>query len=304
MTSPAERSRSTGQVTPLRVLVVATWVVAAVVVLVAARADALVLLLIALGFGAAFLSGLVGVGGAVVLIPLLLYVPPLLGVGDLGIRTIAGITIVQVTAAALSAASGHRGAGYVDRRLVSILGPVMIVASFAGAYASAYVAPIVLEGVFAGLALAAAVLMLGLRNRAPAHSDSPPAFDRRLAAAIGAVVGVLAGLIGAGGAFFLAPVLLHVLRIPMRYVVGSSVGIVAISSGAGLLGKALTGQVEWLLAAALVVGALPGGRVGVVVSRRTSPYRLGIVLGLIILAVAIRMWLGIAGQVGLTTDGG
>jgi hypothetical protein len=175
----------------------------------------------------------------------------------------------------------------------------MIVASFVGAFASAFFDPIVLEAVFATLALFAAAMMLGLRNRAPAHVDGPPAFDLRLAVAIGVAVGLLAGFIGAGGAFFLAPVLLHVLRIPMRYVIGSTVGIVAISSGAGLLGKALTDQVDWLLAAALVVGALPGARVGAIVSRRTSPHRLGVVLGLVILAVAIRMWLDIATQAGV-----
>ncbi len=283
----------------LRLLVVAAWLIATVAVLVLARADALVLLLMALGFGAAFLSGLVGVGGAVVLIPLILYVPPLLGIGALDIKTIAGITIVQVTAGALSAASGHRSGGFVDRRLVTLLGPTMIGGSFVGAAASVLFAPIVLEAVFASLAVFAAAMMLGLRNRAPVQTDEPPDFDRRLAVAIGAVVGVLAGFIGAGGAFFLAPVLLHVLRIPMRYVVGSSVGIVAVSAGAGLLGKAITGQVDWLLAAALVVGALPGGRVGVLASRRTSPYRLGVVLGVIILIVAVRMWadiiLGVVG---------
>lgn len=287
------------RLTPLRAVVVGLWLIVAAATIVSADGRLIVPLLIGLGFGAAFLSGLVGVGGAVILIPLLLYVPPLLGLPELGIKTIAGITIVQVTAAALSAASGHRGGGHVDRRLVSVLGPTMIVASFVGALGSAYFAPIVLEAVFASLALFASVLMLGLRNRAPAHTDNPPVFDRRLAVTIGVVVGLLAGFIGAGGAFFLAPVLLHVLRIPMRYVVGSSVGIVAVSAGAGLLGKALTGQVDWLLAAALVVGALPGGRVGAVVSRRITPYRLGLVLGFVILAVAIRMWLDIADQAGL-----
>jgi hypothetical protein len=287
------------QLTPLRLAVASAWLAGSIAVIVVARADPLVVLLVGIGFAAAFLSGLVGVGGAVVLIPMLLYIPPLLGLATLGIKTIAGTTIVQVTAASISAASGHRGGGHVDRRLVSILGPTMIVASFVGAFASAFFDPIVLEAVFATLALFAAAMMLGLRNRAPAHVDGPPAFDRRLAVAIGVAVGLLAGFIGAGGAFFLAPVLLHVLRIPMRYVIGSTVGIVAISSGAGLLGKALTDQVDWLLAAALVVGALPGARVGAIVSRRTSPHRLGVVLGLVILAVAIRMWLDIATQAGV-----
>jgi len=291
-----DRRRSALAITPLGAAVGTIWLIAAIALLAISGAKPIVLLLIGLGFGAAFLSGLVGVGGAVVLIPLLLYVPPLLGLETLGIKTIAGITIVQVVAGALSAATGHRAGGHVDRNLVVTLGPTMIVASFVGAFASAFFAPIVLEAVFASLAVFAAAMMLGLRHRAPAHAETPPAFDRRLAVAIGAVVGVLAGFIGAGGAFFLAPVLLHVLRIPMRYVVGSSVGIVAISAGAGLLGKALTGQVDWLLAAALVVGALPGGRVGAVVSTRTTPYRLSIALGIVILVVAVRMWLDILGR--------
>jgi uncharacterized membrane protein YfcA len=276
------------RLSPIRLVLIGLWLVATVVTLVLTRAEPTVLLLVAVGFGAAFLSGLVGVGGAVILIPILLYLPPALGLPELGIKTIAGITIVQVTAAALSAASGHRGAGYVDRRLVSVLGPTMIVATFIGALASAYFDPIVLEAVFAGLAVFASALMLGLRNRAPAHAEGPPEFDTRVAI-----------VIGAGGAFFLAPMLLYVMRIPMRYVVGSSVGIVAVSASAGLLGKALTGQVEWLLAAALVVGALPGGRLGAIASRRIAPARLGLILGLVILAVAIRMWLDIAAQLGL-----
>lgn len=286
------------RLTPVRLVIAGAWLAGTIAVVVVARADPMVLLVAGIGFVAAFLSGLVGVGGAVVLIPMLLYLPPLLGLETLGIKTIAGTTMVQVTAASTSAASGHRSGGHVDRRLVSILGPTMIVASFVGAFASAFFDAIVLEAVFASLAVIAAAMMLGLRNRAPDHVDRPPAYDWRLAVVIGVVVGILAGFVGAGGAFFLVPVLLHVLRVPMRFVIGSTVGIVAISSGAGLAGKALTDQVDWLLAAALVVGALPGGRAGAFVSHRTSPHRLGLVLGLVILAVAIRMWLDIAARAG------
>src|SRR5262245_6844065 len=59
---------------------------------------ALLATLAGLGFVGALLSGLVGVGGAVVTIPLLYYVPPWLGVGILGIKEVSGVTMAQVLA--------------------------------------------------------------------------------------------------------------------------------------------------------------------------------------------------------------
>src|SRR4029453_13145277 len=60
--------------------------------------------LAALGVVGAFIAGLVGVGGAVVLIPLLYYVPPWLGVGALDVKLVAGVTMGQVLAGSLRAA--------------------------------------------------------------------------------------------------------------------------------------------------------------------------------------------------------
>src|SRR5256714_12283368 len=62
----------------------------------------------ALSLGGAFVSGLVGVGGAVVMIPLLLYVPPLVGVGKLDVRTASAVPMVQAFFAAFTAALVHR----------------------------------------------------------------------------------------------------------------------------------------------------------------------------------------------------
>src|SRR6266508_6844532 len=125
---------------------------------------AFILTLAVLGFAGAFLAGLVGVGGAIVMIPLLLYVPPLVGMAALDIKTVAGITMVQVTAAAFAGLVGHLE-GF-DRRLFVALAPAMVVASFGGAFLSKFVDPIVLEAVFAGIATLAAVMTLALRKRA------------------------------------------------------------------------------------------------------------------------------------------
>ncbi len=248
-------------------------------------------LLALLGFAGAFLSGLVGVGGAILMIPLLLYVPPVLGLDPLGIRTVTAITIVQVTAASLAGLAGH--APGLDRRLFASIGLSMTVAALLGGLASAFVPPAVLDTVFAAMALAATAMVLFLRDRTAPESDAALRFNVPVAIALGAGVGLMAGLIGAGGAFILVPLMLYVLRIPMRVVVGTSLAIVAASAIAGLIGKAMTGQVDWLLAAALVVGALPGGRLGSHVSRETRVTLLARVLGIVIALVAVRMWLEI-----------
>jgi uncharacterized membrane protein YfcA len=259
-------------------------------VMLAARTDALLGLLIVLAFAGAFLAGLVGVGGAIVMIPLLLYVPPLVGMPALDIKTVAGITMVQVTAAAFAGLVGHLQ-GF-DRRLFVALAPAMVVASFGGAFFSKFVDPIVLEAVFAGIATLAAVMTLALRRRT-APDAGGVAFDRVVAGIAGAGVGFVAGLIGAGGAFFLIPVMLYGMRIPVRVTVATSLAVVAVSAVAGLAGKMVTGQVDWLLALGLVVGAMPGARVGAFVSRRTRTDRLVAVLGIAIGLAALRMWVGI-----------
>lgn len=87
------------------------------------------------------------------------------------------------------------------------------------------------------------------------------------------------------------------MRIPLRVTIGTSLWIVVASSIAGLLGKALTGQVDWPLAFALLAGALPAGPIGAAVSRRTHPSRLAIVLGLVIALVAVRMWVDVLGRI-------
>ena len=68
----------------------------------------LLLALVVLSLVGAFVSGLVGVGGAIVMIPLLLYVPPLLGVGRLDVKTVTAVTMVQVFVAAVSGVIVHR----------------------------------------------------------------------------------------------------------------------------------------------------------------------------------------------------
>ena len=79
----------------------------------------------------------------------------------------------------------------------------------------------------------------------------------------------------------------------MRNALATSLVIVFLSGFAGTIGKAMTGQVVWLLALGLVVGALPGARLGAFLSRRTATHVLATILGVVIAAIAVKMWIDI-----------
>jgi uncharacterized membrane protein YfcA len=247
--------------------------------------------LVGLGLAGAFVAGLLGVGGAIVMIPLLLYAPPLLGVGALDVKAVAGITMVQVLVAALSGVIAHGRARAVSAELAWVGGLSMAAGSLAGALASKVVPERGLLGVFGLMTVAALGLMfVRVEEPEPAALAGALTFSRPRAAAVSLGVGAAAGLVGAGGAFLLVPLLLVVVGIPIRVTIGSSLAITAVSALTGVAGKLVTGQILWGPALVVALGAAPGAQLGAFVSRRLSGARLRQVLFVVVLATTLRVW--------------
>jgi uncharacterized membrane protein YfcA len=248
--------------------------------------------LAALGLLGAFVSGLLGVGGAIVMIPLLLYAPPLLGVGHLDARAVAAVTMGQVFVAALSGMIAHRRHKAVDRDLALIGGGASAAGSLSGALLSRFVPASGLLLVFALMATGAALLMLVPLDAVDAAMPVQPRrrFSRWRTVTVAAGVGVAAGLVGAGGAFLLVPLLLVVVGVPIRVTIGSSLAITTVSAMAGFVGKLVTGQVPYAAVLAVIVGALPGAHLGAAVSTRLPGSRLKLLLLAVIVASAARVW--------------
>jgi uncharacterized membrane protein YfcA len=244
-----------------------------------------------LGMVGAFISGLVGVGGAIVMIPLLLYAPPLLGLGRLDVKAVAAITMVQVFVAALSGVIAHGRHRAVNMRLAMFGGVVMATGSLAGALGSHWMPASALLLVFALMVTAALALMLvptPLPDVTASAADRP--YSRRRIVAVAGSVGVGAGLVGAGGAFLLVPLLLVVVGVPIRVTIGSSLAMTALAATTGVVGKLVTGQIP--LGAALIValGAVPGAQLGALVSRRLAGGALKGILFVVIVITGIRVW--------------
>lgn len=252
----------------------------------------LLVTLAAIGLVGSFVSGLLGIGGAVYIIPMLLYIPPLVGAGELDIRAAAGLSIVLVFVSALTSAIAHRKRSTACPQAGTVLAPATAAGALVGGVASGYVSGPVLTGLFATLALAAAIMMFlpGPRGGDEVQAGTIITFPVVPGILVAAIVGLFAGLVGAGGAFMLVPLMIYVLGIPTRVTVASSPMVVLISAMAGLTGKMFAGQVPWVMAAFLVSGAVPGARFGAWLSEQVRARTLRYGLGVITAAVAIKLW--------------
>ena len=243
------------------------------------------------GAAVGFLSGLLGIGGGIVMFPLLLYVPPLLGFSGIDVKSITGLTMIQGFFSALTAMLYYNKNALVNKSLVLTLGFSLFLSSLIGALVSKKIPDGPLLMVFATLALIAAVMMLIPRSY---HQDELTeehvVFHKTTAIVIGIVLGFSIGLVGQGGAFILIPTMLYVLKIPLRVALGSTLAIGLFSSSAGLVGKVATSQVPFLMALPLLAGAIPAARFGSIVGKKTNTQFLRWLLAAIIFATAVKVW--------------
>ena len=239
--------------------------------------------IVLIGAAGGLLSGMLGVGGAVILLPLLTTI------AGLTFKEASGLTSVQVVVSSLISWAAYQRGSLVHLRLAVTMGASSAIGGLIAGYGSGRLSNRTLEWIFLGIVLAAiALLLIPIPEPPPPKPGEMPAFNPFLAAGLGLLVGTLAGLLGAGGGFLIVPLLLTVMRLPTRLAIGTSPVVVLISGAAGFAGKLAGGQIDPLLAGALVVGASPCAYLGTLIGRRLPPRALRALLALVLVAIAAR----------------
>jgi len=239
-------------------------------------------LILALAAGAVIglALGALGGGGSVLAVPALIY---LLGFSPVGATT---ASLVIVTLTSVTALVAHARDGNVRWRTGPLFAAAGIGPAMLGGALAARVPAGLLTAAFGVVAAVAAVRML--RSR-PAVEGAVTVRPGRAAAA-GAGLGAVTGVLGVGGGFLAVPALVGVLGMRMRNAVGTSLLVITVNSLAALAMRAATVEgLDWAVVGpfigAAILGAWDGKRLAVKVSGQT----LQRIFALVLLAVAAFM---------------
>jgi uncharacterized membrane protein YfcA len=200
--------------------------------------------------------GLLGGGGSILTTPILIYA--------LGVETKAAIatSLLVVGVTSVAAVVQHARAGNVEWRTGLIFGGAGMAGAYIGGFVAAWVPAAVLMTLFGVMMLATSVAMFRGRKDVGTPAGHRQALWKIVAE--GLVVGVVTGLVGAGGGFLVVPALALLGGLPMKKAVGTSLLVIALKSFAGYAGHAAHVSVDFQLAAlvsgAAVVGSFAGSR--------------------------------------------
>lgn len=243
-----------------------------------------------IGLIGSFISGMLGIGGSIINFPLLLYIPTALGVAQLTAHEVSGITAIQVFFATIGGVLAYRKGGFLNKKLIMYMGVSILIGSFIGGFGSTHMSENAINFVYGILALIAVVMMFVPKKGLDDRSFEQVKFNKWLAVILALIVGLGAGIVGAGGAFLLVPIMLTVLKIPTRMTIASSLAITLISSIGAIAGKVSTGQVDFLPSLIMVVASLIASPFGAMAGKKLNTKVLQVILSSLIFATSVKIW--------------
>lgn len=220
---------------------------------------------LALGILVGLLGALLGIGGGMVIVPLLVFAwdyEPQLAIGT------------SVLVVLMNAVSGTWG--YVRQKKVCVdaalkFAVATVPGAFLGSYAAEYLQGRLFYLVFGAFFVLAAINMYRKANKEAAGKTAgvvPEVYNWKLGVLCSVGVGFLASILGIGGGIVHVPFMVYVLNFPVHVAIATSTCILAVSSLAGLVSHAMLGHIVWTSGLAIGGGAFVGAQGGVALAQR------------------------------------
>ena len=259
----------------------------------------LIPLLLACGAVAGVLAGLLGVGGGIVIVPMLYHVFTGVGIETaVAMPLSVGTSLSTIVFTSIVSARGHHRRGTVDWPLVKRWVPWILVGVVGGTALGGWVNGHLLKTLFGGLLVIVSVHMLITSVRKPTLSDHLPGPAGQ--GVLATVIGGLSAMLGIGGGTLTVPIL-NLFAYPMHRAVGTAsvfgfvisvpatIGYVISGWGRAGLPMISTGYVNWVAFALLVPATMLFAPVGVRLCHGLDVTRLKQVFAVFLGLVGLKM---------------
>lgn len=239
--------------------------------------------------------GLIGGGGSILTVPILVY---LLSVNPV---TATAYSLFVVGASSLFGAYQNFKKGLVDVKTALVFAAPAFLSVY---YTRRYLMPalpselftmgtfvvtkdLAIMVFFACIMLVAAIAMIRDQKGNPAvEEDEKPQYNYPMIILEGTVVGILTGIVGAGGGFLIIPALVLFAKLPMKKAVASSLLIIAIKSLFGFIGDVQTIDIDWIFLGNFTALSILGIFLGVYLSKYIPGHKLKKSFGWFVLLMA------------------
>lgn len=269
------------------------------------------LVVITVGLAAGLLSGLIGIGGGVLIVPFLYFFyarPDLFGMvvaPEARVVLAHGTSLMVIVPTSLRGAYTFHRAGLVEWRAVWPIGLASMVAAFIAARVAVELPPEALKTGFGALLIFSGVRLIVPRRKGSVPvAGTPPRLSVGRTTLVGALTGMLSALLGIGGGTIAIPMLIYLVRLDVRRVAATSMGIMAITATAGTIGYMITGYGQpglppWSLGyvhvsagIAMFLGAVLSVRWGATLNQALQPKTLSLVFGIFFVLVGLQLAAG------------
>ncbi len=242
------------------------------------------LLLIAAGLGAGALGAMLGIGGGVLLVPVLV-----LGF-DIPLQEAVPASLLCVVANSCAAAASYVEQHLSDVRLALVLELATVSGAIAGGLLAVVVAPWAIALAFGAFTLYVGTQMVVAQTRIPTE-EVQRYVPQNYAVGIGGsfLAGGLSALLGVGGGPLKVPLMSSVMKVPFKVATATSNLMIGVTGAASVAMYAWHGHVKLGLVAPLVVGVLLGALVGARLMVVTQTRVLKRLFGVVLLVIALQM---------------
>jgi len=210
--------------------------------------------LILVGIFIGTMSGFFGIGGGMILVPILLVL-------GFDIKDAIGISIVQMVFSSIygSYLNHKKGSLIIGEGIFVGIGGFL--GGFIGGYVTDYISDTVLQFTFFGLLLFALFRLFYSQN----HEDDSQTktLNKGLLLSLGVIIGIFSITLGIGGSIILTPVLVGLLHYPLKKAVSAGLFFVAFSSVAGMISRLNAGTIDFNNGLVVAVASLIGVTLGI-----------------------------------------